>query len=166
MNSKHITPQSRSTRLTVSQNSALGMVCGMLATLISQPLVYCKNNLQQNIAISLKVRVMYRGLGPALLNYTTQAGLQFTLTELSVQSLSRLTGAGGVDGMFCTLAGAFAGGFATGLWAGPIQLAMIQQQRFGMPLSKCMYKLLREFRFDFFRGTLSTCILSGRPTRV
>ena len=162
MKPQQATNHNQPAQLSVSQNSALGSICRSICTLTSLPVVYWKNCLQQNIPVSFRPRVMFRGVGPGLFNCATTGGVQFSLVEACKQALCRLTGSPDAESPFCTLTGAFFGGFASGLWAGPIHLALIQQQRFGMSLFRCLYKLVCGFKLGLFRGTLSTCFMGGR----
>jgi hypothetical protein len=51
----------------------------------------------------------------------------------------------------------------SGFLSGPLELAMIQQQRFGMSLSNCLRKIVYDFgiRRGVFRGTFNTSMREG-----
>ena len=61
------------------------------------------------------------------------------------------------------LFGTFMGGYMSGFFAGPLELAMIQQQRFGMNLKNCTKKIILDFgiRSGLFRGTFNTSMREG-----
>ena len=126
-----------------------------------QPTIYWKNCLQQNLPVSLNPRFLYRGFIPSLLNSSSLIASQFALVAIFKDIYCYLIPNTNINSMKCVLVGSFMGGFVSGIWSGPIQLAMIQQQRFGMSLAKCVYKIIREYGLDLFRGTFNTCMREG-----
>ena len=127
-----------------------------------QPTIYWKNCFQQNLPISFHPKFLYRGLIPSIANNSSMIGSQFALgglfQNLYLQFFNRQPHS--VDAL---LFGTFMGGYMSGFWCGPMELAMIQQQRFGMSLSECLRKIVMEFglRKGVFRGTFNTSVREG-----
>ena len=68
------------------ENVALGVCAGTIEVTLLQPMLYCKNAVQQSLPFTANPRVLYRGLSTSILNMSVLTGLQFPLTGM-VQSL-------------------------------------------------------------------------------
>jgi hypothetical protein len=142
----------------------LGIIVGGLEVSIMQPTLYWKNAFQQNLPFTLNLRVLYRGYIPSVVNNSAMIGSQFGLAELFKKYYNIMCGkkrdSDTIPGL---LTATFAAGYMSGFWCGPIELAMIQQQRFGMSLGKCLQKIVGEFgiRHGIFRGTFNTSMREG-----
>lgn len=91
-------------------------------------------------------------------------GSQFALAGILQKMYSRFFGREPTDtSVDSLLFGTFMGGYLSGFWCGPMELAMIQQQRFGMSLANCLKKIVRDYglRFGVFRGTFNTSMREG-----
>ena len=91
-------------------------------------------------------------------------GSQFALAGIFTQKFLKLFNKqhkpDSLDALFL---GTLCGGYVSGFWCGPIELAMIQQQRFGMSLGNCIKKIVGEFGIfkGVFRGTFNTSMREG-----
>ena len=115
--------------LTPSQNALLGIAAGSIEVCCQQPMLYLKNASQQGLPMTLDPRILYRGLFASVANMGILTGIQFPLTGLVSQAFT-----GGVDRRLSSremVASGFCGGLISGLVCGPMELIMIQQQRFG-----------------------------------
>ena len=129
-----------------------------------QPTIYWKNCFQQKLPVSLNPRVMYRGLIPSIANNSALIGSQFGLAEIFRRQYSQhIENKPQSDSVPSLLYGTFVGGYMSGFFSGPLELAMIQQQRFGMSLVDCMKKIVYDFgiRRGVFRGTFNCSMREG-----
>lgn len=114
-----------SSNLTESQNFLLGVVAAFIEGIILQPTLYWKNAKAQGLPFSLNPTIIYRGTAASIYNEMQMMGLQFGLTglfkRLNTQELGRL-------GDYFS---AFFGGSVSAIFASPVELIMIQQQREG-----------------------------------
>jgi solute carrier family 25 (mitochondrial carnitine/acylcarnitine transporter), member 20/29 len=115
--------------LTAPENAVLGCAAGTIEVTILQPMLYLKNATQQGLPMTLDPRLLYRGLFASVMNMSILTGLQFPLTGLVSGAITggaerRLT-----DGEM--IGSGFVGGALSGFACGPMELVMIQQQRFG-----------------------------------
>lgn len=140
------------------------MICGGLEVTIMQSTVYWKNAFQQNLPFTLNPRTLYRGYIPSVTNTAAMIGSQFGLASFFQRKFLKMFGKekqpDSVEALFL---GTLCGGYISGFWCGPIELAMIQQQRFGMPLGACLKKIVGEYgiRRGVFRGTFNTSMREG-----
>ena len=129
-----------------------------------QSTVYWKNAFQQNLPFTLNPKVLYRGYIPSVTNTAAMIGSQFGLASIFQKKFLKLLGKENKpDSLDALFLGTLCGGYISGFWCGPIELAMIQQQRFGMPLSACLKKIVLEngIKKGVFRGTFNTSMREG-----
>jgi hypothetical protein len=91
-------------------------------------------------------------------------GSQFAMAGIFTQKFSKLFNKQNQsDSVAALFLGTLCGGYVSGFWCGPIELAMIQQQRFGMTLGNCVKKIIGEFGLTkgVFRGTFNTSMREG-----
>lgn len=133
-----------------------------------QPTVYWKNAIQQRLPFTFNPSVLYRGYAFSLANTASMIGSQFALADIFKKGYMRLLGKqSNSESVLPLFLGTFTGGFISGLWVGPIELAMIQQQRFGMGFGDCLRKIIRDFGFTrgIMRGAYFACEREGRAPR-
>jgi hypothetical protein len=142
------------------EDAALGVCCGTIEVSILQPMLFCKNATQQGLPFTLDPRVLYRGIGVSILNMSILTGVQFPLTSMVARAITQ----GEERPLSDTekVSSAFAGGALSGLVCGPMELVMIQQQRFGASLVGTAGKVVREFgALTMFRGLTVSCGREG-----
>lgn len=116
-------------KLTGAENALLGTLAGGIEVCIDQPMLYWKNAVQQKLKFTLNPKIVYRGLGASITNMGVLTGLQFISTGY-IKSLIT----GGVEREMSTgenILSGFSGGALSGLVCCPMELVMIQQQRWG-----------------------------------
>jgi len=116
-------------KLTGAENALLGTLAGGIEVCIDQPMLYWKNAVQQNLKFTLNPKVVYRGLGASITNMAVLTGFQFIATG---HIKSMITG--GIEREMSTgenILSGFTGGALSGLICCPMELVMIQQQRWG-----------------------------------
>eukprot|EP01032_Pedospumella_encystans_P030178 gene30178-34062_t len=120
--------------LTEGQNLLLGTIAAFIEAVILQPTLYWKNAKAQQLPFTLNVRTLYRGTGAAILGECQQMGLQFLFTGAAKKYLS---GHGGQDAQSGHLSAksdfiaAGVGGLLSSFFTTPVEMIMIQQQKFG-----------------------------------
>lgn len=142
------------------ESTSVGIVAGAIEVTILQPMLYCKNATQQKLPLTLDPRVLYRGLLMSVTNMSVLTGVQFPLTSSVTQMIT-----GGqtrrLKDSEMLIAG-FAGGATSGILCGPMELVMIQQQRFGGNILGTPMKIVSEFGArDLFRGVIMSCGREG-----
>ena len=120
--------------LTEGENAVLGASAAFVEAIVLQPTIYWKNARMQGLPFTANPRIIYRGLGAALCNEMGQMGIQFGLTGY-VKKL--IAGHGNKNLSIAEdILSAVIGGAVGALFATPVELVMIQQQRFGGSLVK------------------------------
>ena len=128
--------------LSESENAGLGVFTAVVETSLLQPTLYWKNARQQRLPITLDPRIVYRGIGASLVNEAGQMALQFSLSGRLKELLSDVPAAA-------------LGGLLAAAFASPVELVMIQQQRFGGSLLSTPLKIVQShgvFGAGLFRG--------------
>lgn len=105
-----------------------------IEAVILQPTLYWKNAKAQQLPFTMDVRKLYRGTGAAILGECQQMGLQFLFTGMTKKLL---TGKNSNSGHTEQLSpktefmAAAMGGLLSSFFTTPVELIMIQQQKFG-----------------------------------
>lgn len=126
------------------QNAVFGVVAGIVEVCIDQPMLYWKNASQQGLPWTLNPRYLYRGLIASITNMATLTGIQY----FSTGAIKQIFTAGDETRDLKTweiLSAAFVGGALSGIAGGPIELTMIQQQRFGGNVIQTPYRIVSGF---------------------
>lgn len=140
-----------SSELSEAQNVLLGATASFVQAVILQPTIYWKNAAQQGLKFTWDPRVVYRGLGAALVNECGQMGFQFGATGV----FKKLLGSGTANDLLAPVLG----GAAIGPFAQICELTMIQQQRFGGTLAQTPIRIFREYGFQGIMRGLSVTII-------
>jgi len=147
-------------KLSPINNFVLGATAGTIEVVILQPMLYCKNATQQGIPLTLNPAVLYRGVGVSVGNMVVLTGVQFPLTGAVGKMIT-----GGVDRSLTKsekIGAGFAGGAISGLVCAPMELIMIQQQRFGGGMLAAASRIVSEQGFlTLFRGLETSCGREG-----
>lgn len=135
------------------QNFLLGTIAAFIEGVILQPTLYWKNARAQKLPFTLDPRLLYRGTGASIFNECQMMGFQFAFTKF-YQDLFLYTKA---DKTKLTqneeFASACMSGVTVGLFASPVELVMIQQQRFGGSFIQTPMKIIKEYGF-FGKGLM------------
>lgn len=131
-----------SSKLTETQNVVIGTGASFCQAVILQPTIFWKNAAQQGLAFTMNPRIVYRGMGAALVNESGQMGLQFGTAGF----LKKIFG----DSKFGVLASALLAGSFMAPFVQCCEMTMIQQQRFGGTLFSTALRVHREY--GIFRG--------------
>lgn len=138
-----------SSNLNEGQNFMLGVVAAFIEGIILQPTLYWKNAKAQKLPFSLNPRIIYRGTAASIYNEMQMMGLQFGLTglfkRLNTEELGRV-------GEYFS---AFFGGSIAAIFASPVELVMIQQQREGGNMFKTLNRVVSDYGKPIvFRGLM------------
>ncbi|KAJ1446145.1 mitochondrial carrier domain-containing protein [Pelagophyceae sp. CCMP2097] len=116
-------------RMGPMDNALVGVAAGTIEVTMLQPILYWKNAAQQNMPFTLNPKFLYRGLSTSIVNMSVLTGLQFPLTGMVTNAIT----AGTPRKLTAneTIFAALTGGTLSGIACGPMELVMIQQQRFG-----------------------------------
>ena len=109
---------------------------------ILQPMLYCKNATQQGIPLTLNPAMLYRGVGVSIGNMVVLTGAQFPLSSAVAKVITGGEGRPLARGE--KIASGFAGGALSGFLCAPMELVMIQQQRFGSSMVDAASRIVRE----------------------
>jgi hypothetical protein len=123
-------------------------------------MLYAKNATQQGIALTLSPAVLYRGVGVSIGNMVVLTGAQFPLSGAVGNAIT-----GGEDrplGRGEKIASGFAGGALSGFLCAPMELVMIQQQRFGTSMTEAASRIVQERGvLTLLRGLETSCGREG-----
>lgn len=150
-------------RLNPAENAVIGVAAGVIEVVSLQPILYWKNASQQGLPFTLNPRLLYRGLSMSVVNMAILTGLQFPLTGFVTNLITagqprKLSDAE-------TVLAALTGGIISGFACGPMELVMIQQQRYGGSLFAVPAQISREYgAMALFRGTSMACGREGLYT--
>jgi len=145
-----------------ANSTKLGVVAGLVEVALLQPMLYCKNATQQGIPLEFKPSLLYRGFGVSCTNMMVLTGLQFPLTAAVTQLIT-----GGVKREMSAgekIAAALGGGALSGVACAPMELTMVQQQKFGIRLLATPGKIIAAqggSPLGMFRGLLMSCGREG-----
>lgn len=124
----------------------LGGTCALVEAVVLQPTLYWKHARMQGLPMSLHPRVLWRGTGASMCNEFGQTGLQFVTTGLFRKAA---VGGSGAPGRELTAgedaAAAMLGGVAAAVFVSPVELVMLQQQRFGGALLTTPLRIYRGY---------------------
>jgi solute carrier family 25 carnitine/acylcarnitine transporter 20/29 len=130
-----------SKNLTDGENVSIGVLAAFIEGVILQPTLFWKNAKAQNIPFTMNPRVIYRGTAASLYNEMQMMGLQFGLTGIFQRFNLGEYGA------------AMFGGATAAIFASPVELVMIQQQKFGGNVIATSSRIVTDFGVKgMFRG--------------
>jgi len=148
---------SAASALTPAEALGVGVCSGTIEVCLQQPTLYLKNATQQRLPFTLNPFVLYRGLTMSVANMGILTGIQFPLSNLVTRALTggesrKLTPAEQITS-------GFAGGAMSGVVCAPMELVMIQQQRFGESnLFRVGARIVRDHGVStLYRGLLTAC---------
>lgn len=145
--------------LTAEENAAMGALGGWVDVTLLQATNYWKNAAQQGLPFEKNPKVLYRGYFANVLNNSSCIMMQFAATGLMQKLI-----VGGQDRKLTDMeqiGAAFTSGYLSGFVCGPIELAMIQQQRKGGSLVATAGNLLAGGPSTVTRGTFGICLREG-----
>lgn len=140
--------------LTEGENAALGVFAAIIEGVLLQPTLYWKNARAQQLPFTINPRVIYRGTSASLFNEMQMMGLQFGLTAV----FQRIHGSSNGDrevklSRTQEMSSATMGGVVASIFASPVELVMIQQQRFGGSFPHTIRRIVGDYSFRaLFRG--------------
>jgi len=142
-------------KLNSNQTLVLGVLSGAIEVTLLQPILYCKNAAQQNLKLTLNPKILYRGLSVSVLNMGVATGLQFPITGF----VTKLFTGGQVRKLSSSelLMSSFSGGFLSGAIGGPLELILIQQQRFGGSIVGVPAQLAKNYGLSIFGRGMFLC---------
>lgn len=147
-------------KLTTVECTALGIIGGIIEVSLLQPILYLKNASQQGLPFTLDPKLLYRGIGVSCINMGIITGLQFPVTGAVTKVIT-----GGAERPLTgpeEVSAAVVGGAISGLACGPMELVMIQQQRYGLSILGTPTKLYSSFGAGgFLRGIGMSCGREG-----
>ena len=147
-------------RMSPGENTIIGLATGLIDVSTTQWILYCKNASQQKLPLTLDPRKLYRGYTMSLTNMCILSGLQFPLTAAVKNVMT-----GGVERRLSDaeqISAGFVGGVISGIVCAPMELIMIQQQRFGTSMLSTPGKVMSESgAAGLFRGLAMSCGREG-----
>eukprot|EP00602_Paraphysomonas_sp_CaronLab_P003453 CAMPEP_0185025550 /NCGR_PEP_ID=MMETSP1103-20130426/8462_1 /TAXON_ID=36769 /ORGANISM="Paraphysomonas bandaiensis, Strain Caron Lab Isolate" /LENGTH=240 /DNA_ID=CAMNT_0027558771 /DNA_START=52 /DNA_END=771 /DNA_ORIENTATION=+ len=147
-------------KLSPVENTVVGVCIGVIEVTLMQPTLYLKNAAQQNLPFTIDPRKLYRGLAVSIGNMSVLTGLQFPLTGIVTNVIT-----GGQNRKLSAseqISSGFAGGALSGFACAPMELVLIQQQRFGGSLLSTPHRIVTSFGpMTMFRGLLTACGREG-----
>ena len=154
-----------SDKLTESENVLLGTCAAFIEAVILQPTLYWKNAKAQRMPFSIDPRIIYRGTSASIFNEMQMMGIQFGMTSLLKRSFSFNENSSNLSSSSSAAASnrkgvldmlsASGGGAITAIFVSPVELVMIQQQRFGGSFFSVPMKIVKE------HGLLSRGLMRG-----
>eukprot|EP01040_Poterioochromonas_malhamensis_P008823 gene8823-9558_t len=141
--------------LSEGQNFLLGTVAAFIEGIILQPTLYWKNAKAQKLPFTLDPRLLYRGTGASIFNECQMMGLQFGFTKFYQDLLINVNHSSSTGAKLTQneeFLSASLSGVTVGLFSCPVELVMIQQQRFGGSFFQTPLKIFSQH--GFFREGL------------
>ena len=142
-----------SKELSPAQNTALGVVTAVIEGLLLQPTLYWKNARAMNLPFTINPRIIYRGTAASMFNEIQMMAVQFGITGM----FHRLFHGESEEEMSTThhFVSATLGGIISACFTSPVELVMIQQQRYGGTLVGTPIKVIKKhgiLQHGMFRG--------------
>lgn len=148
--------------LSPAENFAVGASAGTIEVILLQPMLYCKNATQQGLPLTLNPMTLYRGLTVSVLNMASLTALQFPLSSMSA---SIITGGASKTRTLTDpeqVAAGFCGGVLSGFLCAPLELVLIQQQKFGGSLLGTPMRIMSTAGpLSIMRGLIPSCGREG-----
>lgn len=144
--------------LTVSENATVGSLAAFIEAVILQPTLYWKNARAQRLPFTINPKIIYRGTMASIFNEIQMMGVQFGATGLCqsvMRKWSRESTLSSNMSQFADVCAAFLGGVISTVSSSPIELVMIQQQRFGGSLLSTAQRIVQS------RGYMSEGLMRG-----
>lgn len=146
-----------SNKLTEFQNVVVGVAAAFVEAVILQPTLYWKNAKAAKLPFTLNPKIIYRGTSASIFNECQMMGLQFGTTGYFQKVVSE-------NGKFeltqrQQITTAALGGFLTAFFTSPIEMVMIQQQRFGGSFIQTPLNVIKSYGFGpkgLMRGLIPT----------
>jgi hypothetical protein len=123
------------------QDVGIGIFAAFIEGIILQPTLYWKNASAQGLPFTTDPRVVYRGTSTSIFNECAMMGLQFGMTSAITKHLDEKADSGKTDTDFILLASAIGGGGGAAFIATPLELLMIQQQKYGGSVGSTLKRL-------------------------
>jgi hypothetical protein len=140
----------------------VGTVAAFVEAIILQPTLYWKNARAQRLPFTIDPRVIYRGTGAAILNECGQMGLQYMTTNIILKALTRPDAEDQImSNNSLEVFSALNSGAICALFANPVELVMIQQQKYGGSAIVTIQRCLLAKPSNFFRGFIACCARDG-----
>lgn len=146
-----------SKNLSEVENAVLGAAGGWIDVTLLQATNYWKNAAQQGLPFETNPKVLYRGYSANCLNNASCVMLQFVGTGVLQKLVAGDRPLTNVE----QIGTAFGSGYLSGFVCGPIELAMIQQQRKGGSLVGTAQNLVAGGPSTVMRGTFGICLREG-----
>lgn len=146
---------SYSKTLSLANSLVIGSVAGMTEVLVDQPLIYCKNMLQQGQKISLDPRVLYRGFGVNISCMVPTTALQIAANSALEDIIP------GIDTSTMMLR-AFGAGALSALTSTPTELIVLQQQNAGTSTRVTIQNFIEQQGYGvLYRGVSPKALRDG-----
>lgn len=140
----------------------VGTTAAFIEAILLQPTLYWKNARAQKMPFTIDPRVIYRGTGAAILNECGQMGLQYMTTNIILKALTRTEAKDQImSATSLEVFSALSSGAICALFANPVELVMIQQQKYGGSAIATIQRCLIAKPSNFFRGFISCCVRDG-----
>jgi solute carrier family 25 carnitine/acylcarnitine transporter 20/29 len=143
-----------STELNPTQNLGLGVMTAVVEGLLLQPTLYWKNARAMKLPFTINPRIIYRGTAASMFNEIQMMGLQFGITGF-FQKLFTSSSENRQMSHFQGFFSATLGGMISACATSPIELVMIQQQRYGGTFIGTPVRVIRD------HGILKTGMMRG-----
>ena len=154
--------------LNEKQNFVLGTAAAFIEATILQPTLYWKNaaaqKLPRHLVYTINPRIIYRGTAMSIFNECQMMGLQFGITNV-IQNLVRAKDSDPTKPPQLTIGqeivSSIGGGWISAYFSSPVELVMIQQQRFGKSVFSTAGHIVNTFGFNgkgLMRGLVSTAL--------
>lgn len=151
-----------SQEISSSQNIVVGVIAAFIEGVLLQPTLYWKNARAAKLPFTINPRIIYRGTAASIVNECQMMGLQFGTTGY-FQQLFRGDSTDKLSQRNEILASAFGGLIPTSVTC-PVELLMIQQQRFGGSFVSTVSRIVSQYGLmqnGLLRGLMGTV---GRDT--
>lgn len=134
----------------------VSLAAAFIEAVILQPTLYWKNAKAQQLPFTLDVRKLYRGTGAAILGECQQMGLQFLFTGMTKKLLTGKDHSADEQMSPRTeFLAAGMGGLLSSFFTTPVELIMIQQQKFGGSFPGTFARIVKN------HGVLNNGIMRG-----
>ena len=140
------------------KNTISGICAGTIEVLLMQPTIYYKNASQQKLGNTINPSILYRGLTMSVINMSVLTGTQFPISNIISKMILQDNNRTLTDKE--KIVSGFGAGLFSGIICAPMELVMIQQQKYGgnifnTPL-RIKNKLMRGFSTSSMREGIYT----------
>ena len=136
-----------STKKKFTIDSLIGFCMGSIEVLLLHPFSFFKNLSQQKLKYTFKPKIIYRGVGMGIIDMGIMTAIQYPLTNYIYKTVfdKNSNKSFFVSENKKKIISSFSSGMLSGFVCSPMELVIVQQQRWGGNIINTIYRISKNF---------------------